>query len=352
MTYHQRANELRVSLTGRHAGLRRLNTIRHDSEAVERLLPPSWKTVHSSCYRISPESSLGFRFDRRRFSLGEGSAPFDSLCFIGVNVSLLGRKQPFVELNARLPGRLRLHSSEDTAHITIMQQQERQVQLHSHAFPGNSNADTVVQYKLDQPVVARYLRLVPLDWNPTGRIGLRLEAYGCRYTSDVVNFDGSSSLVFRLSARPSRSATETISLKFKTMRNSGTLLHAEGQRDHSLTLVLEKGRLLLYHQQEERRGEEKTREDRRGQETRGEDARGEERRGHKRRRGDRRGQETRGEDKRREERKGHERREEDRKREEGRREDTRGQITKGEERGGQETRGGERRREEMTQEDR
>ncbi|KAG7242296.1 hypothetical protein INR49_023971 [Caranx melampygus] len=117
------------------------------------------------------------------------------------------------------------------------------------AFPGNSNADTVVQYKLEQPVIARYLRLIPLDWNPTGRIGLRLEIYGCRYTSDVANFDGSSSLVFRLSVRPSRTQMETISLKFKTLRNSGTLLHAVGQRDHSLTLVLEKGRLLLYHQQ-------------------------------------------------------------------------------------------------------
>uniref|UniRef100_A0A4W6DPD4 Contactin associated protein like 3 n=1 Tax=Lates calcarifer TaxID=8187 RepID=A0A4W6DPD4_LATCA len=112
------------------------------------------------------------------------------------------------------------------------------------AFPGNSNADTVVQYKLEQPVIARYLRLIPLDWNPTGRIGLRLEIYGCRYTSDVANFDGSSSLVFRLSVRLSRTATEMISMKFKTLKNSGTLLHAEGPRDHSLTLVLEKGRLL------------------------------------------------------------------------------------------------------------
>ncbi|XP_049443304.1 contactin-associated protein-like 4 isoform X1 [Epinephelus fuscoguttatus] len=117
------------------------------------------------------------------------------------------------------------------------------------AFPGNSNADTVVQYKLKQPVIARYLRLIPLDWNPTGRIGLRLEIYGCRYTSDVANFDGSSSLVYRWSVRQSWTAMEVVSLKFKTLRNAGTLLHTEGQRDHSLTLVLEKGRLLLYHQQ-------------------------------------------------------------------------------------------------------
>uniref|UniRef100_A0A8C9YMY6 Contactin associated protein like 3 n=1 Tax=Sander lucioperca TaxID=283035 RepID=A0A8C9YMY6_SANLU len=127
----------------------------------------------------------------------------------------------------------------DTGHNWRQHRQEDSL----GAFPGNSNADTVVQYKLEQPVIARFLRLIPLDWNPTGRIGLRLETYGCRYTSDVANFDGNSSLVYRWSVRPSWTAMEVVSLKFKTLKNSGTLLHAEGQRDHSLTLVLEKGRL-------------------------------------------------------------------------------------------------------------
>uniref|UniRef100_A0A1A8HLU9 Contactin associated protein-like 5a n=1 Tax=Nothobranchius korthausae TaxID=1143690 RepID=A0A1A8HLU9_9TELE len=118
------------------------------------------------------------------------------------------------------------------------------------AFPGNSNADTVVQHKLEQPVIARYLRLIPLDWNPSGRIGLRLEIYGCRYTSDVASFDGSSSFVYRPSGRASWASIEIISLKFKTMKNSGALLHAKGHGDHSLNMVLEKGKLLLYHQQD------------------------------------------------------------------------------------------------------
>ncbi|XP_041861798.1 contactin-associated protein-like 4 isoform X2 [Melanotaenia boesemani] len=133
----------------------------------------------------------------------------------------------------------------DTGHNWRQHRQEDSL----GAYPGNSNADTVVKYKLEQPVIARYLRLIPLDWNPTGRIGLRLEIYGCRYTSDIASFDGSSSLVYRLSIRPSWTAKEIISVKFKTLKNSGTLLHAEGQRDHSLNLVLEKGKLLLYHQQ-------------------------------------------------------------------------------------------------------
>ncbi|KAM3619666.1 uncharacterized protein V6R79_011561 [Siganus canaliculatus] len=133
----------------------------------------------------------------------------------------------------------------DTGHNWRQHRQEDSL----GAFPGNTNADSVVQHKLKQPVIARYLRLIPLDWNPSGRIGLRLEIYGCGYTSDVASFDGSSSLVYRLSARPSWTKMEVVSLKFKTLQNFGTLLHAEGHGDHSLTLVLEKGRLLLYHQQ-------------------------------------------------------------------------------------------------------
>ncbi|KAJ8262767.1 hypothetical protein COCON_G00152240 [Conger conger] len=48
-------------------------------------------------------------------------------------------------------------------------------------FVGNSNADSVVQYRLQQPVIARFLRFAPLQWNPNGRIGLRVEVYGCSY---------------------------------------------------------------------------------------------------------------------------------------------------------------------------
>uniref|UniRef100_A0A665XE91 Contactin associated protein like 3 n=1 Tax=Echeneis naucrates TaxID=173247 RepID=A0A665XE91_ECHNA len=131
----------------------------------------------------------------------------------------------------------------DTGHNWKQYRQEDSI----GSFPGNSNADSVVQYKLQQPTIARLLRLLPLDWNPSGRIGLRLETYGCPYTSDVVSLDGSSSssLVYRLSPAPKQTSKEVISLKFKTLRNSGTLLHAKGQGGLSLSLELERGKLLL-----------------------------------------------------------------------------------------------------------
>ncbi|XP_037322053.2 contactin-associated protein-like 4 [Pungitius pungitius] len=118
------------------------------------------------------------------------------------------------------------------------------------ALPGNTNADSVVQHKLQRPVIARHVRLLPLDWNPHGRIGLRLEAYGCSYDSHVVSLDGRSSLLFRLGRGPRRppegSPPEgSLSLAFKTLRNSGVLLQAEGRGEHSLVLQLQEGKLLL-----------------------------------------------------------------------------------------------------------
>uniref|UniRef100_A0A673A822 Contactin associated protein like 3 n=1 Tax=Sphaeramia orbicularis TaxID=375764 RepID=A0A673A822_9TELE len=130
----------------------------------------------------------------------------------------------------------------DTGHNWKQYRQEDSI----GSFPGNSNADSVVQYKLRQPAVARFLRLIPLDWNPNGRIGLRLETYGCPYSEYVMSLDGSSAgLVYRGSPESRQTSTEVISVEFKTQRNSGMLLHAEGQEGHGLSLELDRGKLLL-----------------------------------------------------------------------------------------------------------
>ncbi|XP_029324091.1 contactin-associated protein-like 3 [Mus caroli] len=49
-------------------------------------------------------------------------------------------------------------------------------------FPGNTNADSVVQYSLQPSFHTRFLRFLPLTWNPKGRIGMRIEVYGCSYS--------------------------------------------------------------------------------------------------------------------------------------------------------------------------
>lgn len=68
----------------------------------------------------------------------------------------------------------------------------------------------------------------------------------CLSASDVVSLGGSgSALAYRLSPGPRRSSRDVISLKFKTLRNSGTLLQAEGEGGVGLSLELERGKLHL-----------------------------------------------------------------------------------------------------------
>ncbi|XP_062455111.1 contactin-associated protein-like 4 [Rhea pennata] len=113
------------------------------------------------------------------------------------------------------------------------------------AFSGNTNADSVVYYKLQHSIKARFLRFVPLDWNPNGRIGMRIEVYGCTYRSEVVGFDGKSCLIYTFNQKPTSALKDVISLKFKTMQSDGILLHREGQNGDHLTLELIKGKLSL-----------------------------------------------------------------------------------------------------------
>ncbi|XP_029683615.1 contactin-associated protein-like 5 isoform X2 [Takifugu rubripes] len=216
-----------------------------DSPLVTSLLPSSFR---SSSQLSSSHGPVFAKVNRREGAGGWSPLVSDRYQWLEVD---LGRRTQISAIATQgrygssdwLTSYMLMFS--DTGHNWRQHRQEDCLGI----FPGNSNADTVVQYKLKHPEISRYLRLIPLDWSRTGRIGLRLEMYGCQYTSDVASFDGRTVLIYRLTAWPNWSEKDIISLKFKTMKNSGMLLHAEGQRDHSLTLMLDKGRLLLYHQQ-------------------------------------------------------------------------------------------------------
>ncbi|XP_032705860.1 contactin-associated protein-like 3B [Lontra canadensis] len=112
-------------------------------------------------------------------------------------------------------------------------------------FPGNTNADSVVHYRLQPPLEARFLRFLPLAWSPKGRIGMRIEVYGCTYRSEMVNFDGKSSLLYTFNQKSMSPAKDVISLKFKTRQTDGILLHREGQNGKHVTLQLVRGKLIL-----------------------------------------------------------------------------------------------------------
>uniref|UniRef100_A0A669BEW9 Contactin associated protein family member 5 n=1 Tax=Oreochromis niloticus TaxID=8128 RepID=A0A669BEW9_ORENI len=113
-------------------------------------------------------------------------------------------------------------------------------------FVGNGNSETIVQNKLSHPVRTRFLRFVPLDWNPSGWMGLRVEVYGCSYKSYVADFDGRSSLLYRFNQKSMSTVKDVISLRFKSHQAEGVLLHGEGQRGDYITLELHRGRLDLY----------------------------------------------------------------------------------------------------------
>ncbi|CAJ1073054.1 contactin-associated protein-like 4 [Xyrichtys novacula] len=213
-----------------------------DSALVSNLPPSSFR----SSSHLSSSHAPGFAKLNRRDGAG-GWSPLTSDRYQWLEVDLGERtKITAVATQGRygssdwLTSYLLMFS--DTGHNWKQYRQEDSI----GSFPGNSNADSVVQYKLQRPVIARFLRLTPLDWNPSGRIGLRLEAYGCPHTSDVVGLDGfSSSLVFRFGPGLRQTSRDVVSLQFKTLRNSGTLLHAEGERGLGLSLELERGQLLL-----------------------------------------------------------------------------------------------------------
>uniref|UniRef100_A0ABK0LNU2 Contactin associated protein family member 5B like 1 n=1 Tax=Rattus norvegicus TaxID=10116 RepID=A0ABK0LNU2_RAT len=113
-------------------------------------------------------------------------------------------------------------------------------------FVGNTNADGVVYHKLLHSMRARFVRFVPLEWNSNGKIGMRVEVYGCSYKSDIVGFDGQSTLLYRFNQKTMSTLKDVISLKFKSMQGDGVLFHGEGQRGDHITLELQKGRLALY----------------------------------------------------------------------------------------------------------
>ncbi|XP_045059091.2 contactin-associated protein-like 5 isoform X1 [Desmodus rotundus] len=130
----------------------------------------------------------------------------------------------------------------DTGHNWKQYQQEDSI----WNFVGNSNADSVMHHKLLHAVRARFVRFVPLEWNPSGKIGMRVEVYGCSYKSDVADFDGRSSLLYRFNQKLLSTLKDVISLKFKSIQGDGVLFHGEGQRGDHITLELQKGRLALH----------------------------------------------------------------------------------------------------------
>ncbi|XP_053555352.1 contactin-associated protein 1 [Bombina bombina] len=112
-------------------------------------------------------------------------------------------------------------------------------------FFGNVNTSGVMEHRLYYPIKARYVRFIPVAWNPRGKIGLRVGLFGCPYSHDVLSFDGDDLIAYQFKGKTSRTLKDDISFNFKTLERDGVLMHAEGSQGDYITLELQKTRLIF-----------------------------------------------------------------------------------------------------------
>uniref|UniRef100_A0A8D2LRY8 Contactin associated protein 1 n=1 Tax=Varanus komodoensis TaxID=61221 RepID=A0A8D2LRY8_VARKO len=112
-------------------------------------------------------------------------------------------------------------------------------------FFGNVNASGVVLHDLHYPILARYLRIIPVAWNPHGTIGLRVGLYGCYYQSDVLYFDGDDAIAYRFRTKTVRTTQDIIGFNFKTMEREGILMYGAGSQGDYISVELRQAQLVL-----------------------------------------------------------------------------------------------------------
>uniref|UniRef100_A0A8C1CZV9 Contactin associated protein 1 n=1 Tax=Cyprinus carpio carpio TaxID=630221 RepID=A0A8C1CZV9_CYPCA len=115
-------------------------------------------------------------------------------------------------------------------------------------LPGNWNYYQVKRNVFHYAFTAKHLRIYPMGWNTEngGKIGLRVELYGCPYDSYVMQFEGDDMVAYSFPRGRMRTLQDHYALNFKTLEKDGVLLHSEGLQGDSITLELKTGRLYLH----------------------------------------------------------------------------------------------------------
>ncbi|KAL4660518.1 contactin-associated protein 1-like isoform X1 [Arapaima gigas] len=113
---------------------------------------------------------------------------------------------------------------------------------------GNWNYYQVKRHNFHYAFTAKHLRFLPLGWNTQwgGKIGVRLEIYGCPYDSYVMSYGGNDMLAYQFPRAKHRTLKDHIALNFKTLERDGLLLHSEGLQGDLLTVELKNARLYLH----------------------------------------------------------------------------------------------------------
>uniref|UniRef100_A0A8C2ZTJ6 Contactin associated protein 2 n=1 Tax=Cyclopterus lumpus TaxID=8103 RepID=A0A8C2ZTJ6_CYCLU len=211
----------------------------------EALSSPLPHTAFTSSSVFSNGYAPGYAKLNRRGGAG-GWSPLDSDHYQWLQVDLGSRKQV-----RAIATQGRYSSSDWTTRYRLLYSDTGRNWKPYHqdgniwAFSGNSNSESSVRHELQQGIVARFLRLVPLDWSEEGRIGLRIEVYGCSYWAGVINFDGQGVISYRFKVKKMKIIKDVIALRFKTSESEGVILHGEGQQGDYITLELRRAKLLL-----------------------------------------------------------------------------------------------------------
>uniref|UniRef100_A0A8C7ZA99 Contactin associated protein 2 n=1 Tax=Oryzias sinensis TaxID=183150 RepID=A0A8C7ZA99_9TELE len=207
----------------------------------ETLAFPLPHTAFTSSSVFSNGYAPGYAKLNRRGGAG-GWSPLDSDHYQWLQVDLGSRKQV-----SAIATQGRYSSSDWTTRYRLLYSDTGRNWKPYHqdgniwAFSGNSNSESVVRHELQQGIVARFLRLIPLAWSEEGRIGLRIEIYGCSYC-ECFAFDKHALTV---QVKKMKIIKDVIALRFKTSESEGVILHGEGQQGDYITLELRKAKLLL-----------------------------------------------------------------------------------------------------------
>ncbi|TTC44339.1 Contactin-associated protein-like 5 [Bagarius yarrelli] len=226
----------------------------------EVLASPLPYSAFSSSSVLAPDFGAGYAKLNRRVGNG-GWSPMDSDSYRWLQVDLRGRKQiTAIATQGRYSStdwtkEYRLLYS-DTATNWKPYRQDGNIwvnifickpysKVYRQGVLGNWNSERVVRHELQYAIVARYLRFIPLVWSAEGRVGLRVEVYGCAYWADVISFDGQGVISYRFRQKKMKFLKDVISLRFKTSKGDGLLLYGEGQQGDYLSLELRRAKLLL-----------------------------------------------------------------------------------------------------------
>ncbi len=91
-----------------------------------------------------------------------------------------------------------------------------------------------------EPIVARYVRLNPLQWN--NFIALRLELYGCQYEPTTVTFNKLALASYDARMEPLNSYEDELLLRFRTNEPNALLFYTKGtQNNDYMSIELRNG---------------------------------------------------------------------------------------------------------------